>query len=57
MVELPKALVAIDVAFHLEVRFGTDVVVGGDPNGIFRIGRQGDKGCNSYHQQRVQKSL
>ena len=34
MGELTKVVVALDVAFHLNDRFGTDVVVGGDFRGI-----------------------
>ena len=34
MLELPKVVVALDVAFHLKVRFGADVVAGGDLNGF-----------------------
>ena len=34
MGELPKAVELLDVALHLEVRFGTDVVVGSDPGRI-----------------------
>jgi hypothetical protein len=36
MGELSKAVEVLDVAFHLKVRFGTDVVVGGNPNGFLR---------------------
>ena len=42
--ELPEALEALDVAFHLDVRFGTDVVEGGDLDSILRMGWQGCKG-------------
>lgn len=36
VLELSKAVDFLDVAFHLKVRFGTDVVVGGDLNAILR---------------------
>ncbi|MDH3723032.1 MAG: hypothetical protein OER74_16165, partial [Desulfobacteraceae bacterium] len=39
MLELPKVLVALDVAYHLNVRLGTDVVVGGDLRGIRSMSR------------------
>jgi hypothetical protein len=42
MVELSKAVEVLDVTFHLKVRFGADVVVGGDLNGILsKSWRQG----------------
>jgi hypothetical protein len=36
MGELPKAVELRDIAFHLKVRFGADVVVGGNLNGFLR---------------------
>jgi hypothetical protein len=37
MGELSKAVEVLDVAFHLKVRFGADVVVGGDLNDILGV--------------------
>jgi hypothetical protein len=39
MGELSKAVEVLDVAFHLKVRFGTDVVVSGDQDGILSESR------------------
>jgi hypothetical protein len=43
MVKLSKAVEVPDVAFHLKVRFGADVVVGSNSNGFLRVNwRQGE---------------
>jgi len=38
MGEFSKVVEVLDIASHLKVRFGTDVVLGGDLNGIRRKG-------------------
>ena len=43
MLELPKVVVALDVASYLNVRFGTNVVVGGDLNGLRSVSKREGK--------------
>jgi hypothetical protein len=57
VMELPKALEALDVASHLDVRFGADVVLSGHLGSIHSVSRCGDKGGNACHQQGLQSSL
>jgi hypothetical protein len=50
MVELSKAVEVLDVAFHLKIGFGTDVVVGGDLNGFPSESRRQGEDRNPCYQ-------
>ena len=51
ILELPKVVVALDVAFHLKVRFGTDVVVRGDLDRILSMSRRQGQDRDPCYQQ------
>ena len=57
MVELSKAVECLDVASHLKVRLGTDVVAGVDLRGIRSVSRCQDKDQDPCYQQGLQGSL
>jgi hypothetical protein len=57
MGELSKAVEVLDIACHLKVRFGTDVVVGGDLNGILAESWCQGKDGNPCNKQGLQGSL
>ena len=57
MGELTKAVEVLDVAFHLKVRFSSNVVVGGDLGSIRSVSRREGKDCKPCNKQGLQGSL